>query len=223
MANTQNTQLEEYKILRQEHENNRKFVFERPLVIVGGMLAATMGFKGDPKDMLGLLPLIFLAMLWFNLWFTHNRLQSSARIVAYIQLIHELGAAPWIGWENSLTKYRDWYTNATEIQKEQLKNVPVASDSMGFYPPIFYFHLFCGVMFVLLLLIQNGVLQRIVKCETISLDVLWIMVNGFALLAFVLALLPYAPDGARKAIGIKRLIWSVALGISHNLDIHSKK
>ena len=31
---TEKLMIEEYKVLRQEHENNRKFVFERPLILL---------------------------------------------------------------------------------------------------------------------------------------------------------------------------------------------
>jgi hypothetical protein len=101
--------IEEYKYLRQEHENNRKFGFERPLVIVAGMLAAAVSFKGQHLAVLALLPIPFLAMLWFSIWFTFNRVQNSARIVSYILLFHETqGTSNWVGWETSLRQFRQW-------------------------------------------------------------------------------------------------------------------
>ena len=108
------TKIEEYKSLRQEHENNRKFIFERPLLIVGATFASAMTVAD--KGFLVLLPIPFLALLLFNLWFTHNRAESSARIVSYLQLVHE-GVCPvnWIGWENSVRLYRQWiYKTANE-------------------------------------------------------------------------------------------------------------
>jgi hypothetical protein len=103
--------IEEYKVLRQELEMNRKFVFERPLLVVGATLAGAL----SPR--IGLLTIPFLGVLLFNLWFTYNRLWSSARIVAYIQLVHE-GISKefeWIGWERALMKFR---STAFELDQE---------------------------------------------------------------------------------------------------------
>jgi len=85
---------QEYSFLREELDMNRRFVFERPLLIVGAALAAAVPLAD--KRAFFLLPLPFLAVLLFNLWFTINRLQSSARIIGYIQLVHE-GEKNWIG------------------------------------------------------------------------------------------------------------------------------
>ena len=66
---TEKLMIEEYKVLRQEHENNRKFVFERPLILLATLLAAVANFKEPPSLAQEVLPLIFLTGLWFNLWF----------------------------------------------------------------------------------------------------------------------------------------------------------
>jgi hypothetical protein len=114
-----NIQSEEYKFLRQEHENNRKFIFERPLLIVGATFASAITI--NDKSLLLLLPLPFLALLYFNIWFTHNRMESSARIVSYLQIVHEgVSKYKWIGWENAVRLYRKWIyvsrKNKNELQ-----------------------------------------------------------------------------------------------------------
>jgi hypothetical protein len=55
---------EEYKFLRQEHENNRKFIFERPLLIIGVTFASAITISD--KNLLVLLPIPFLALLYLN-------------------------------------------------------------------------------------------------------------------------------------------------------------
>jgi hypothetical protein len=62
---------EEYKTLRDEHAANRKFIFERPIVIVG-----VFGFAlrlSNPEYPEALTIALLIALL-FNLWFTFNRL-----------------------------------------------------------------------------------------------------------------------------------------------------
>lgn len=139
--------VEEYRFLRQEHETNRKFVFERPLLIVTAALAAALGLS--EKGTLGLLPIPFLSVLAFNLWFTFNRLESSARIVAYIQLFHEgdLRRLPWIGWENALRQYRRWVSRlgSDRLKEPQLNDETRQFGSMAFYGPIFFFHVSLGI------------------------------------------------------------------------------
>jgi hypothetical protein len=212
----QQMKLEEYKFLRQEHENNRKFVFERPLIIVGGMLAAAVGLRDNPGNVLGLLPLPFLALLWFNLWFTFNRLQSSSRIVAYLQLVHEPNSTiPWIGWENSLRKYRQ-----RSPDNNIKKTVSVTSkkfkqaDSMRFYGPIYGFHLLIGVAFTFLLLIQSGLLPRYFSGTFLAADGVWLVIDTIALVLFVLGFIPYFPSGIKHEIEEQRCIWEELLGKS---------
>lgn len=214
MTLTESLQIEEYRTLRQEHENNRRFVFERPLVVVIGMIAASTQGDSLLEDIPGLLPLVFLTVLWFNLWFTYNRLQSCSRIVAYIQLVHEQGSGTqpvWIGWENALLKYRDWLKNGPKEEKRQIRRAAVQKDSMGFYPQIFTFHLVCGVLFVSLNLIQYGSLDCIVAAAFSKTDPPWPAMDAIAILAFIAFALPYWPTRIRTAIGRKRLIWGKVL------------
>ena len=97
----------EHGYLRTELAANKKLVFERALVIVAVGLAASL----LPKDAQGvqLLGFPIIGALGFNLWFSVNRLQSSNRIAAYIQLFHEADRKfSWVGWENALRLHRIW-------------------------------------------------------------------------------------------------------------------
>lgn len=214
----ENIRLEEYKFLRTEHENNRKFVFERPLVIVIGMLAAIINIKASNNNTLILLPILFLIILWFNIWFTHNRVQSSSRIVAYIQLFHETQEynVSWVGWENALLEYRKLICPKGNLKKLKilLKNEPESFDSSGFYSPIFFFHIFCGILFTPLILIQCGLLKKdfasiILQIETSPLIFLIIIVMSI----FLIALLKYSPPKVKKAIVNERVTWEYVFKI----------
>ncbi len=197
---------EEYKFLRQEHENNRKFVFERPLVIVGGTIAT--GFAFAEKGILGLLPLPFLLILWFNLWFTHNRLQSSSRIVAYIQLIHETNQnVPWIGWENALREYRNWIHREEKYHKSLSIDDIKQSDNMTFYKPIFYFHLINGIIFTIIFLMQSEQIKRLSESRVQLGDIFYLTINIIALIIFILGFIPYAPKKLKNETERKRHIW----------------
>ena len=129
---------DEYNSLRSELETNKKFVFERPLFIIAtGM--AILGTMYDVKAIF-LAPIPFLAILYFNLWFTQNRLKSSARIVAYLQLVHETRQLKTPGWESALRSYRK---TKTAMSNAKLK-VDTDYDNLGFYSPIFHFHVWLG-------------------------------------------------------------------------------
>ena len=74
------TPAQEYDTLRKELSESKKYVFERPLVIVGvglGLLTTQTVTYGV------VLAASLSGLLLFNLWFTVNRLMSVARIVAY--------------------------------------------------------------------------------------------------------------------------------------------
>lgn len=131
---------QEYDTLRQELLDAKRYVFERPLAIAALAAVGVQLFDKPPYIAL-LLAVEFLAV--FNFWFTVNRLQSAARIVAYIQLVLEPSAAcRWIGWENALRQYRMWIKtnpNAYEYVSERLEKSAIP-DSLMYYPPIYYFH-----------------------------------------------------------------------------------
>ncbi len=85
--------VQEYQTLRQELLESRKYVFERPLLI---LTAGAAGLNTLKSEYLPLLPVGLGILILFNLWFTINRLLSAARITSYIQLeLEERCHGPW--------------------------------------------------------------------------------------------------------------------------------
>ena len=199
--------IEEYRFLRQEHEGNRKFVFERPLLIVGATLAAIVGLS--EKGILGLLPIPFLFVLAFNLWFTFNRMQSTARIVAYIQLVHEgEDRLPWIGWENALRRYRIWDADVKNRRRlESIKTDASQYESMTFYGPIFFFHMVLGVLVTLVLVWESSALHRLTSGVYRWSEIFPVAMCAVTLVAFCIFFWHYRPSKLRNAIEGKRLMW----------------
>lgn len=149
---------EEYRYLIEDHEKNRAYMFERPLIILGIIIASTQYLlssilsKSGPElesvQDLQLIPSIvilpaFIGILYFNLYFTSQRLRSDARIVAYIQLFHENELSNhWVGWETSLRYYRLYDFDPEKNQdKFNAKSAKKRKHQKGFYPLIFWFHL----------------------------------------------------------------------------------
>ncbi len=131
----------EYQTLREELAQGRKYVFERPLLIVGVGVAA-IPVKGG--EYIPVLLMLLVGLLLFNFWFTVNRLMSSARIVAYIRLVLEGSEFPWEGWETSLRKYRVWVNDDPQSKRQsvdaELRKKDVA-DALMYYPPIYQLHI----------------------------------------------------------------------------------
>lgn len=134
----------EYKSLRQELLENKKYIFERPLAIVAAVGIAAAQFKDNPH--VAALPSFLIWILWVNLWFTVNRMHSTARIAAYINTaIEPKNPIPWIGWENALRRHRIWNrqhgpSKRQELIKAQMEAAP-QPDSMRFYPMLLALHL----------------------------------------------------------------------------------
>ncbi|MFH0728115.1 MAG: hypothetical protein V2B19_17460 [Pseudomonadota bacterium] len=127
----------EYETLRAELLDGKKYVFERPILIITAALASVQLLE---KGQAIYLTPIVIWLLSFNLWFTVNRIGSIARIVAYIQLILEDKDALWFGWETSLRKYRKWLKNGNLNVRTIQINQEAVYDSLGYYPVIFYVH-----------------------------------------------------------------------------------
>ena len=78
--------------------------------------------------------------------FTVNRLLSAGRIIAYIMLVIEPNYKPYYGWENLLLYHRE-FTNRlgkkriNKIIKKELREDMIPK-GYGFYPIIYYFHIF---------------------------------------------------------------------------------
>ena len=205
---TEKLMIEEYKVLRQEHENNRKFIFERPLILLVGALAAVANFKEPSSPALNVLPLIFLAGLWFNLWFTCGRMNSSSRIVAYIQVVFEgKGEVKWVGWESALSAHRQWqYKVKTKIESEP--KIPSDHiDGNGMYENVFYFHLISGILFSLVSLSRGELMKRICGGVSTNADWIWLLFPVVSLIVFLIIALQFRPSTVRHEIRRHRAIW----------------
>jgi hypothetical protein len=130
----------EYESLRNELNENRKYVFERPLII---FTAALVFFNYISKtEYAALFPGITTFILLFNLQFTSNRMNSSSRIIAYIRLFIEKNDSANYNWESFLDTYRSKYPGR----------------ELRYYPMIFYFHIFMIlflIIFETMLLIEK--------------------------------------------------------------------
>ena len=155
----------EYESLRQELSENRKYVFERPLIIIS---VALVFFEYISKtSFIMLFPNIIIFLLLFNLKFTSNRLNSNARIVSYLRLFMEKKDPSNYKWETFLSKYRD------DDKKKGLR----------YYPIIYKFHILIILLFVLieiLLYFDNQIDFTFVdiKKETITIFSLVLCIIG---------------------------------------------
>lgn len=133
---------DEYKSLRDELTISRKYVFERPLLILALVAASS---RIIDTEYVPLLLVVVAALLLFNFWFTINRLTSCSRISAYIQVeLEERSHGRWIGWETCLREYRRWLkikgNQAEEIISKALDKEAVP-DALMYYPPIYMLHI----------------------------------------------------------------------------------
>jgi len=151
--------------------------------------------------------LVFI--LGFNLWFIGNRLQSDARIVAYIQLVHEGRFKDrWFGWENALREYRTIFKDKG------------AATSHRFYPMIWASH----IIFVLLALLVSFIILNIigefggskgyisignqnVQLSSLSEGALLVALVFFAIYAF-----KFRPQNLSTRIELERDRWKEVLG-----------
>ncbi len=204
--------LAEYATLRDELLKNKQYVFERPLAIVAAAGIASVQLSGEPPVVF--LPLLLSVVLLGNLWFTVNRLRSSARIAAYIAAVIEPASdAQWIGWENSLRLYRIW--TKTKTVKEQMEeaekfiNREAIPDAMMFYPALWWLHIATASVALL-----------------VSFSSVWEAPGILPVVAFLLTLLvagiitwfcvgPYHPSRIRDLIEVNGAFWRVVLGERH--------
>lgn len=135
------SKAEEYKSLRDELRESKQYVFERPLLAITAILAAAQFVD---KHQLAFLPFVAISLLTFNFWFTVNRLRSSSRIVAYVQIVIEnVNHENWIGWENFLRYQRIWLKqNEKDFSAIISKYIEkdAVPDALFYYPAIFNFH-----------------------------------------------------------------------------------
>lgn len=168
--------IEEYKFLQGEHQKNRGYIFERPVLIISVVTFAAQFLiqYQNPSNVSvnlsehgqGILtsplmkPIMILALVFiliFNLAFISERIKSDSRIVAYIQLFHEGGLVPyWLGWETSLRYHRRWMNTYSKNLTEKLEDkIDINSvHHIGwFYPKIYLFHaiFIIGLLYVFLI------------------------------------------------------------------------
>ena len=196
---------EEYKTLREEMLQAKKYVFERPLLIAA---IATAGSRGLDREFLFLLLVLAAGLLLFNFWFTTNRLSSGARITAYIQLeIEERSHGRWVGWETCLREYRRWQKNDSEEMRQEIdKAIDKAAipDALMFYRPIYLLHvgLMAVVVFVALTLAVRS------PSWLAILSALFVVSFAACLAAY---LCNYAPSTMKALIERNRVIWTLVL------------
>ena len=149
--------LAELGFLRAEMEANRKYIFERPFVILAGAFAAATTLKDLAYT--AALPALVTVLLSFNLWFTFNRIQSTSRIVAYLQYVHTPGRSNlWIGWEAALRQYRMTPRSPKSSSDEVAQEL--GERESRFYGPILAFHMasaICITVFVVLRLLNEPI------------------------------------------------------------------
>jgi len=192
---------EEYKSLREELLQAKKYVFERPLLIAA---MATAGSRGLDPGFQMLLLVLAAALLLFNFWFTFNRVSSGARIVAYIQLeLEERSHGRWVGWETCLREYRRWLKNDTAKRRAEVDaefDAGAAPDALMYYPPIYYLHV--GLMAIAVGLAVTLSVHHRSPFSVIGV-LLVLSLAGF----FSTSLLRYAPYKMRALIERNRVIW----------------
>jgi hypothetical protein len=192
---------DEYRTLREELTVSRKYVFERPLLIIAIVAA---GSRIVETEYIALLLVVVVAFLLFNFWFTLNRLMSCSRISAYIQLeLEERSHGRWIGWETCLREYRRWLkrkgVQAGAIIADSMDE-EAAPDALMYYPPIFMLHIALMALTVaaaaLLAFRQQGRLPIVCAVFTVGIGV-W----------FAKQLYRSRPGRMRSLIERNRAIW----------------
>ncbi len=185
----------EYETLRNELLDGRKYVFERPILIITVGLAMTQFVQ---EQYAVCFPLVIIGLLFFNLWFTVNRMSSVSRIVAYIQLVLENKDSKWYGWETSLIGYRKWL----KANKEEKINLDdeVIYDNLGYYPTIYWMHLIItiGVFLILAIFTINYFEWE---------NVVWSILTLIVLVVFISYAIKKRPENAKKLIEENRQIW----------------
>lgn len=193
----------EYEALREELLIGKKYVFERPLLIVTITVAAA---NFADKEHIGYLPPIVIGLMAFNLWFTVNRMQSMARIVAYVQIeLEEKRWEPWLGWETCLRHYRLWINRNHQTQDSLVNSRfddDVIPDAIGYYPMIFWMHF--GVVALLIGVSIHSTFLRLDATHP-ALFLLTIVVSC----VFARAAYKWRPRRCKNLIEEKRIRWEL--------------
>jgi hypothetical protein len=186
-------------------EVNRKYIFERPLAIVVGAFA--LAVARDKLVGFDVLPMFFAALLGFNLWFTYNRMQSNARIIAYLQVVHTPdGLTRWIGWETALHEFRTLALGIAGDSPESEQQRDNRLPGHRFYGPIFLFHFVAAAAVTGLILAQAypaGI--QLGQLDTAKQIVL--ALDGIALFGLVAFGWRIRPATVRNTINEARDVW----------------
>lgn len=199
--------FQEYEVLREELKINRQFVFERPLLIVGVSFAALASVSKESAVLQGL-TLFFLLLLFFNLWFTFNRLSSNSRILGYLRVVHESTEGVLRpGWENALSLQRAWLAaNVEEHRKIEKKCSDLKMhDANRFYGGLFLFHLLMGGLALVFGLLPFGGLElRELPYSALLLEIAAV---GVYLIGIIVALRSWNPYRPKNSLEVQTLAW----------------
>lgn len=210
---------DEFNTLRSELLQGKKYVFERPLLIITFSLAALNFME---KNYVVYVPPIGIGLLMFNLWFTVNRMRSIARIVAYIQIdLEEKVWRPWLGWETCLRHYRRWVKLNKTNQQERVEgrlDRDAVPDAIGYYPTIYIMHV--GIVALLLTGSMIAILHSIGP-ENLTL----FAVTLLAFFLFSVSAFKWRPSKCKNLIEEDRIRWELVFehleshGIKRNVKI----
>jgi len=199
---------QEYGVLREELKINRQFVFERPLLIVGVSFAAIANLEG--ALLLQAASLFFLLLLFYNLWFTFNRLNSNSRILGYLRVAHESSESrnrP--GWESALSLHRKWLAENRKRYREIVEHCEKLHihDTNRFFQGIFWFHIMMGGLAVFVAF--NSLVGTAAGLPTFALAILTLVVY---VTGIVVSLTRWNPHRIRNPIEVETLVWEEVLG-----------
>ena len=186
---------EEYETLREELLQAKKYIFERPLLIAA---IAAAGSRELNREFLLIILVLTAALLLFNFWFTINRIFSSARISAYIQLeLEERMYGRWIGWETCLREYRKWKNLNEKNPQPDPDFIPF---TFMYYKEIYMLHI--------------GLMALTVSISLILAihDHTWLSITAAVfvlvlLCMFAIAVLRFKPSRIIALIEVNRRIW----------------
>jgi hypothetical protein len=215
--------VEEYKYLQQEHQKNKGYIFERPVLIISIITFAaqfliqyhnpanvSVNLSEHGQDILAspiMRPIMILALVFiliFNLAFISTRIKSDSRLVAYIQLFHEGDLVPyWLGWETSLRFYRKWRKDNSNNLKEKLEDkIDSSLYHLGwFYPSIYFFH----ALFILGLLFLS--LSLFAEISHIHQYFYVLFSIGLCIVIIFSQSNPWKPSRHYNLLDVERAIW----------------
>ncbi len=112
----------EYESLREELNNEKRYLFERPVLLFFGLIA--LEFLHEGRITL-FLPAVIGLVFTYSYSFSISRILNMTRIVAYLQVVHEQRyRGIFVGWESYLDFQRQYlkdskYSPKGERWKEQ--------------------------------------------------------------------------------------------------------